>query len=109
GAARGGDATALTRALKDIADIRLEDGMQDALFAAIAVALDALGAMPEDVAELRACALSVAETPMAAAPPPCDDAPQPAGAGKSAATIRINVEVLEQLMRSVSELVLIRN
>lgn len=109
GAARGGDATALTRALKDIADIRLEDGMQDALFAAIAVALDALGAMPDDVAELRACALSVAETPMAAAPPPCDDAPQPAGAGKSAATIRINVEVLEQLMRSVSELVLIRN
>ena len=108
GAARGGDPTALIRALEDIADIRLEEGMQDALFAAIAVALDALGAMPEDVAELRACALSLAETP-AAAPPPCDDAPQPAGAGKSAATIRINVEVLEQLMRSVSELVLIRN
>lgn len=108
GAARGGDPTALIRALEDIADIRLEEGMQDALFAAIAVALDALGAMPEDVAELRACALSHAETP-AAAPPPCDDAPQPAGAGKSAATIRINVEVLEQLMRSVSELVLIRN
>ncbi len=108
GAARGGDPTALIRALEDIADIRLEEGMQDALFAAIAVALDALGAMPEDVAELRACALSLAETP-AAAPQPCDDAPQPAGAGKSAATIRINVEVLEQLMRSVSELVLIRN
>ena len=108
GAARGGDPTALIRALEDIADIRLEEGMQDALFAAIAVALDALGAMPEDVAELRACALSLAETP-AAAPPPCDDAPQPAGVGKSAATIRINVEVLEQLMRSVSELVLIRN
>ncbi|MBD3833729.1 chemotaxis protein CheW [Brevundimonas bullata] len=111
GAARGGDATALTRALKDIVDIRLEDGMQDPLFAVVAVALEALGATPEDVAELHSRAQTAAtpEPAAAPAPPAIDDAPPPTGAGKSAATIRINVEVLEQLMRSVSELVLIRN
>lgn len=111
GAARGGDTTALTRALEDIADIRLEGEMQDALFAVVAIALEALGAAPEDVAELRVRARIVIDTPAAAplTPPSADDAPPSAGVGKSAATIRINVEVLEQLMRSVSELVLIRN
>lgn len=112
GAARHGDAGALARALHEIADIRLDDGMPHTLFNLIAVALEALGAAPEDVAELGASALADAaprlstasDTTPRTAP---DDAPL--APGKSAATIRINVEVLEQLMRSVSELVLIRN
>ncbi|AYG95135.1 hybrid sensor histidine kinase/response regulator [Brevundimonas naejangsanensis] len=109
GAARGGDASALARALEDIAHVRLPDEMRAPLFEAVAAALDALGAAPDDVAELRACA-GAAAPPPPPAPPPTEAAPStPAGAGKSAATIRINVEVLEQLMRSVSELVLIRN
>lgn len=114
GAARGGDASALTRALADIADIRLPEGLHEALFAAVAVALEALGAAPDDVRELRERlhATPQADVPAPPAPPPAaapDTAPAPNGAGKSAATIRITVEVLEQLMRSVSELVLIRN
>ncbi|MNS08053.1 Chemotaxis protein CheA [compost metagenome] len=118
GAARHGDAGALPRALHEIADVRLDDGMPHTLFNLVAVALEALGAAPEDVAELAARTLADADVAPAPAPsaaaaaapqPALDDAPQPAGAGKSAATIRINVEVLEQLMRSVSELVLIRN
>ncbi len=112
GAARQGDAGALARALHEIADVRLDDGMPHALFNLVAVALEALGAPPEEVAELGARALTDADAAPApaAAPQPVQDEPQqPAGAGKSAATIRINVEVLEQLMRSVSELVLIRN
>ena len=114
GAARQGDAGALARALHEIADIRLDDGMPHALFNLVAVALETLGAAPEDVAELGVRVLADADaaprpptapdtTPRAA---PDDAPPVP---GKSAATIRINVEVLEQLMRSVSELVLIRN
>ncbi|MFK4059588.1 chemotaxis protein CheW [Brevundimonas sp. NPDC046655] len=106
GSARGGDASALTRALADIADIRLPEGPHEALFAAVAVALEALGAAPDDVRELRD-RLHAAPTPPPAAAPAA--APAPNGAGKSAATIRITVEMLEQLMRSVSELVLIRN
>jgi len=114
GAARGGDASALTRALADIADIRLPEGPHEALLAAVAVALEALGAAPDDVRELRnrLHAAPRADAPATSAPPPAaapDAAPAPNGTGKSAATIRITVEVLEQLMRSVSELVLIRN
>ncbi|MFK0298838.1 chemotaxis protein CheW [Brevundimonas sp. NPDC090276] len=116
GVARHGDAGALVRALHEIADVRLDDGMPQALFNLVAVALEALGAAAEDVAELgvrilgdpnAASEATPQPAPQFAPPPTADDAPQ--APGKSAATIRINVEVLEQLMRSVSELVLIRN
>ncbi|WEK59232.1 MAG: hybrid sensor histidine kinase/response regulator [Candidatus Brevundimonas phytovorans] len=110
GAARGSEAATLSRALEDIAEIRLDAEMLDTLFSVVAAALEALDASPEDVAELRIRAqIGTNAAAPASAPPAPEDVAFVAGVGKSAATIRINVEVLEQLMRSVSELVLIRN
>lgn len=118
GTAKGGFGATLTQrfpALSDTQRERFTEAVRQALIALEAEPAAVVAVLPEGVAlaepEIAPEAAPAAAAPVSPAEPPAPaNGPRPASETETAnQTIRVSVDVLENLMTMVSELVLIRN